>query len=435
MSIEPFIFHDRDDFQMIFAEPGSDTHEDFIFNFGTFIYQGLYSSVPNDSSLISSSTFDPHTGPRSIKLSTVQGVGNTAQLVTNDFGITDGITSGGRVSFYFKLDVLPNSNNTKIGPRILTLDRISASATAYAFRINTSGKVDIMTFDDSASDFIVEATSTQTVSLNVWQRFTVCWRIPSVSGGSGNQFINECRVYLDGNAIVAVSNIDLRHAPQIGRLAYGLSGSWQSGVNMYVDDLYVDNNDTMKDTGNVRVTAKRPASNYTNNFATNIGNNPSNRWENVNERPISYANGWEENSGGPYPIDENYGIETASQGDFDLSSYSGGYPSFNPGIGLRTSYSGGINLWECGMVIAFSDDTNSILGFMPWVFSGTVTGSTSTDVQIWSNGSLYNSITDFTTNTGTVRVNNFAQITIPQRKPIIFSSRQDSLPMIFHDRP
>jgi hypothetical protein len=418
VSAEPMIFHDRTDgnYQVIFTEPGTDATYDLS------LYGGLNTVSPGT---IASSLTESNTGPASILCNGNGDNNGSAYATTRDFGVD--IKGGGRVSFYFKLSGLPSSDSTKFGPKLLVLDRTSAAQTAYLFRINTSGTIDIMVWNDSLADAIVVATSVDAITLNAWQRFSVSWRIV-------NRYINECRVFLDGNLKVSVSNIDLlKDSPQIGRLSYGMYlGGWGGG-QLRLDDLYVDNNDTLQDTGDIHVTAKLPASNYVNNFGTNIGNNPSNRYENVNERPIATANGWQENSGGPYPIDEAYGIQAKGVGDVDLSSYSGNYPDINPMIGIRTTYTGGVNLYECGMIVAYNEDTTRIMGFLPWANLSSVTGADAgnNDVFLWANSATFNLSQQVTVNTATVTLG--API-IPAQRPFRFYSTTDEQPFIFSSR-
>ena len=85
----------------------------------------------------------------------------------------------------------------------------------------------------------------------------------------------------------------------------------------YFDEVYVDDRSDFTDCGAIAVTAKLPNANNTNSFDTAIGANPANRWTNVNERPISQTNGWEQAA--IRPVQENYGLESASQGDTDIT--------------------------------------------------------------------------------------------------------------------
>lgn len=425
MSHVPMRFHDRRDgaYQVIFMEPGTDATQDFIYNFGTFVFKGFYSSVSGPAEgggAITSSTTTPNTGPRCIRC---DSEGNLlSKLITYDFGVN--LKTGGRVSYYFKIgNAFPAAET-----QILILDRVAVDS-VFFFKLGTDGKIRayIVNGIDGLPTILV-GTSSNSVLQNTWQRICVAVRII-------NNEINECRVYLDGLLEITISNIFFEITGSFGRIHYGwVSAGAGTDRLMFLDDLYVDNNDTLEDCGNIRVTAKLPASNNTNNFATAIGNNPANRWENVSERPVTLTNGWRENSGGPYPIDENYGIQSASAGDVDISGYSGTYPSLNPGIGLRTSTTEGCDLWDCGVVVAFSDTTNSIVGFMSWVLAGTVTGTGSNDIDIWSNGALFDTDRQVS-NSAVTKVIYFSKNTITAvPKPMIFHSVSDNQPFIFSTR-
>lgn len=415
MSGEPMIFHDRTDgvYQTIFLEPGSDA------TFNTSLYGTV--NAPGGSSVIS--TDSSNTGPRCILCT--NDLNDGAYLTTRSFG-TD-IVSGGRVSFYFRLNALPTSDNSISGPRLLWLDGVSSSETAYVIRINTLGKLEVANFSDATGAITVLGTSGITVTTLAWHRLCFTWRIT-------NRLINECRLYFDGTEEISLTNVDLLRNPQIRRLYYGMiGGGWSDGNEIRLDDLYVDNNDTLRDAGDVKVTAKRPASHYVNNFATAIGNNPSNRWENVDERPLNTANGWQENSGGPYPIDEAYGIESKDAGDVDLSAYSGNYPDINPMIGVRTSFTGGVNLYECGLIVGYSESTNEILGFFPWASLGATSGADvgNNDVFLWANSSTFNLDRQLTTTSGTFLR---SSPVIPPQRPFRFYSLSNAAPFIFRTR-
>ena len=411
---------------MIFAEPGTDATFDFISDFGSLLQNGFYADIsrPPDfpgEGTVSSSTTDPYTGPRCISCSA--DLSNLkAYLVTHDFGVD--LSSGGRCSYRIKIIDLPAAE-----VNIFQMDG-GTGLLNYAIKLGTDGRLNIYIQDLADAITILVATSINPLATNTWQRIGFTFRVLS-------QSINECRVYVDGNLEISLSNVFLVSGmAATRRVVYGWIDNGAGANNvMYLDDLYVDNNDTLQDTGEIRVTAKRPASNNTNNFNTAIGNNPSNRWENVNERPISLTNGWREDSGGPYPIDENYGIEAASIGDFDLSGYSGTYPNTNPAIGLRTSHTGGVDLWECGVVIAFSDTTNSIVGSIAWLLGGVVSGGFTLDALIWHNGATFSTDRVFSNGVTTKVVYFPSNVVTSVQKPMIFHSSPDGQPFIFKDRP
>ncbi len=93
---------------------------------------------------------------------------------------------------------------------------------------------------------------------------------------------------------------------------------------MRLSDIYIDSSNSLTDTGDVWVTAKRPNANgTTNGFSTQIGAGGSGygtgHSPQVNERALSNTNGWSMIGAGS-AVTEEYNIENKSTGDIDISS-------------------------------------------------------------------------------------------------------------------
>lgn len=151
------------------------------------------------------------------------------------------------------------------------------------------------------------------------------------------------------------------------------------------DDIYVDDGNTLDDSGDIHVMAKLPNADNTHQFTTNIGANPGagSYYTNVNERPLSTTNGWQTSSANQ---SENYGIQDAATGDVDISTAtmiadaawvyansgssctgnitntlftnivsSASYPNNSAAVGIQSCGSATtVSLYETGMLIAYT---------------------------------------------------------------------------------
>jgi len=405
----PFVFHSRKgDYGPVFIEPGTDA------TFNTSFFASTAGVVTSDASVV-------HTGTRSLKCFSGNdgGEGNTTLVYSQRFKVSEtNRLNKGRCSFYFRFDTIPDNPDPFGGPgrdTIFIFESISPSVSnVYQLAINESSQL-ILHSDDG-----IELAVGSILSLNTWYRICVAHNLTSTT-------VNEIRVFINGTLDISVSNVSLvRFNPERAVFGQGRVNSTPD-ASFYFDNIYIDDKVDLSDTGDIRVTAKLPNSNSTNNFGTAIGNNPSNRYENVNERVASDANGWQENSGGPYPIDENYGIQGASTGDIDISSYTGGYPA-SPACGLRNSSTSGINLYECGVCIAYSVTTNEIVATMSWALAASISGNVA-NLKIFfggsavdvADGSSGNASINLTTTKSLVFTFNYT----PSPKPMIFHSRTD----------
>lgn len=341
----------------VFMESGTDATQGFEF----------WTSTNGAGSLTSDSVI-VNTGPRSIKASVTSG--QAAWVAKNGvFG------DAGRASGYFRLSALP-TNTTMIF-------RVDPSSIILEIRITSAGVVTLMTNGTSMG-------TGSTISSATWYRFTITWNIVSTTSYTA-------RVFLNGVQDISVSNSPALDATgNNNRFIVGVISDPGSTLVVNVDDCYGDTDGTNTDPGNIKVTAKLPAANNTNNWNTAVGANPANRWENVNERPLSETNGWEET--GSTGTQENYGLETAATGDVDVSAAtliarcawiwakisvasvqakimdngtesavtltttsalytlitdSASYPSNAAGIGARSSTTANTFLYECGTLIAY----------------------------------------------------------------------------------
>ena len=437
MSAEPVIFHSRDDgYNIIYMEPGSDATWD------TRFYQASSGSSINSGSVTSDSS-NSMTGPRSIKIETGSAFGTNFASAKAAL-IFSNMYAFGRVSFYVNFRDYP-----AVDPSEASTGRISGNffqlgeSSYFCIGINHLGQLRFGYYSGISPVFYNQVGPYgATLSLNTWYRICLTYDLVGFN-------VNSIRVYVDGVQTIAIDN-----DPRVYFNGLMISLSFSYSASNYgrdrainIDDVYADDNHTLEDTGDIRVTNKRAASNYINNFPTAIGNNPSNRYENVNEQPINTANGWQENSGSPVDVDETYGIEASFSGDVDLSGYGGIYPSNLPTVGLRTNLTNGVNLYDCGMLIAFSTDLGKILDTRSWYYMSTVAGTGNVNlIKPWCNGDLLRFNNVFTTGTNPSSPSNADMGTTPRifyrtfdqfqvDKSFIFHSAPNAAPFIFYDRP
>ena len=451
MSHLPMRFHSRNQgYQVLFMEPGTDATRDTRF----------YSSNTDTTlQLIYSDSSIKNTGPCSLGFDSGTGSGASfvkinifPQITTYDspvpgYSNVNGAELHGRLSFYVRFASFPNAALGIFG-RIMDMNG-PAGPGPGAISIDGSGVLKLLLWDGIFPNFYHQIGSDgPTLSTNTWYRICFCWN-------NTNRFINKRVVYVNSVLGISVGNINLGFDPE-GILTFVSLGWVQdplvNSAVMNIDDIYLDTADSLEDAGDIRVTNKIPSSNSTNSFPTAIGNNPANRWENVDEQPLSLTNGWSENTGGPYPIDEDYGIQSSASGDVDLSSFGGFYPNVSPATGIRslvTTSGKGVNLYECGVLISYRNDTNVITNFKPWVCASTVTGSGSgrNDFKIFSNGSAITlNTTDDRNNNGQIMSSDGAAFGSTPRiffqffdetvvfTPFRFYSTADGDPFRFHSR-
>ncbi len=273
-----------------FLEPGTDATQDLSF----------YISV---SGTVASATDQVHTGTSSLKLST--GAGAATADATSPTGVC--ADAGTQISCYFRFDALPAATASIIRVR-------TAALAVLNINMATDGKL------INAPQGATSATGTTVLAVNTWYRICVSYYIT-------NTTTYQCKVYIDG---VLDSTANAGTLTNTGSTLVGFRAANTAGANRnyWIDDLYVAtggaSSSSQPDTGDIRVTAKRPNANgTTNNFVTQIGSSGSGygtgHSPQVNERPLSQTNGWSVVAVGS-PVTEEYNIENASTGDVDVSS-------------------------------------------------------------------------------------------------------------------
>jgi hypothetical protein len=267
----------------IFMESGTDATKDFKF----------WSFAPTGGS---SDCATAETGPCSIQVNS--GAGQAVSVAIACGVLAD---AGRRISFYYKFD------------NFGTIDALFA-------KLYTAGPGNnLINFgvQQSSKKLYIQSTAnlgSTVLSTGTWYRITISYTVTDTTH-------NQWRLYLNGNSTpeVSLSNYTLS---QTGTDCLELGdGTSNAGTNIiqHIDDVYIDDGNTLDDPGDIHVTAKLPNADNTHQFVTNIGNNPGagSYYTNVNERPVNVANGWRTSSASQ---SENYTIESASQGDVDIST-------------------------------------------------------------------------------------------------------------------
>ncbi len=301
----------------------------------------------------SSSATQAHTGNRSLVL-------NSEYIYKNSV-LAD---AGRRISFYLYVPTI----------QATTVFQAQKSNTDPSWSVKLSATGVLQVFNNLSVQL---GTDGLTVSQAAWHRISIAF----TNAGSGT---NELRIWLDGTLSNSISN-----SAWSGDTLANMVLS-QTGI-AYFSDIYVDDGSTLDDPGDIRVTAKLPASVNTGNFDTTVGTGA------VDERPLSETNGMEDTS--INGDQQNYTLQAAAAGDVDVSAAtvigrcawiwakisvasvlakimdngsesaitlttasalytllttSASYPSNAAGIGIRSSTTANTFLYECGTLIAYT---------------------------------------------------------------------------------
>lgn len=275
-----------------FMEPGTDATEGFEF------YSASTGAFTSDNTVF-------NTGPRSIKLSTAAGP--TLAGVTSPTGVV--VDTGAQISFYFRYDTLPAAQ-----VNILNVMQ-SGGSNVLSVRLNTSGNLEILPVGLSA------VAGPTVLSVNTWYHISVSYYIT-------DQTIFTMKVYLNGVLETFATNTGTMTRITSSKVQFLVGGAAGTNRTVWFDDIYIAtggaSSTSQPDTGDIRVTAKRPNANGTlNEYTTQIGSGGSGygtgHSPQVNERPLSTSNGWSIQNAAKKT--EEYNIESISGGDVDISNF------------------------------------------------------------------------------------------------------------------
>lgn len=265
---------------------------------------------PGTSATFDLSLWSDFTGTVNSVAGPVHGQVRSQQCLTSNVGdvaytgIANRLSDHGILSAYLNLDTIPTGLSMMIG----LIDLSGGGSFPLQLFLDSNGKWNLLSGFGPISPQFPPASGQVTVGQ--WTRISIAWNLTSTT-------VNEIRVYQDGVLIISITNGTLASTGidsfQIGWQSSGVGNS----ISSYWSDVYLDDRTDVTDCGDIRVTPKRPASNNVNAFDTAVGASPANRWTNVNERPLSETNGWENTTATTHR--ENYGIETRAGGDDNLT--------------------------------------------------------------------------------------------------------------------
>jgi hypothetical protein len=314
--------------------------------------------------------------------------------------------AGRRISVYIYLVALPTSTaslfwSTQNGVNLV-----------FSVRITSAGVLQI--WDAEVGQI---GTNGATLKTGVWTRLSLAYTIT-------NTTTNRFELFKDAASTISVTNATLTRASSFA--FYIGNHNSDTTLDFRASDVYIDTSNSLKDTGDVWVAAKRPNANgTTNGFTTQIGSGGSGygtgHSPQVNERPGSNSNGWSIATSGT-AITEEYAVEGISVGDFDLTNATsivdvGGWASCNAlvaatgtlivagasvsiNIGqfgqlMRTGFAGTTTYPSGGNAIGIITDTSSttfslydcglMIAFIPGpeAFDAVTTSESVTVVEAW----------------------------------------------------
>ena len=243
--------------------------------YGIEFWDSTTGSVTSDSGVV-------HTGPRSLKLS-----GGVATATRRAWAFP---TVAGRVSFYYQLAAVPTDNNNNV------IDLQSFFTTPeFSLSIRDTGILRAYTNNMGTQ----LGSDGPTLATGQWYLIVIAFTITSTT-------VNEWRVWVDGTLAITGANATLsRDDIEDIRLL-------ERTHTAYYSDIYADDSSSLTDPGDIRVTAKLPASVNTGNFDTTGGTGA------VNERALSETNYMQHAA--TTDVQQNYTLQTAAVGDVDIST-------------------------------------------------------------------------------------------------------------------
>lgn len=274
---------------LLFIEPGSSATGDLAFFTQTV---GAVASVVGGG----------QTPSRSIQLSTGSPAVAASVLYTASWG------SAGRMTYYMQ-----RSATAAAISDVFYVEEKPLAGNRMVFRVQeqTTGILRIKPVGVGATN------GTTVLATNTLYRLDVSWVITSTTVFTINLYLNGI---LEASAVNTGTLTAWSEMNGGSNVVWVLSDTAGASVTMNISDLVVDGVNDASDLGDLRVTAKRPAANNTNQFDTAIGANPATRWTNVNEVPTNTANGWTQTA--IADTQENYTLEGASVGDVNMAPFA-----------------------------------------------------------------------------------------------------------------
>lgn len=274
-----------------FLEPGGDA----TFNVAEPIHGGLWSAVISAGGTPTIGTDFIHGGHlKSIKYA------KDGNFVQANFLAT----AGSRVSVYFYFNSLPSATS-------VFMAATDGGSGGVELKITSTGILQMARWDTDAQI----GTNGATLTTGQWYRISLAYTITSTT-------LNRFELFVNGVSSISITNATIGATGATQWWIGNISGD--TSLDFRSSDHYADNSNSLTDTGDIWVTAKRPNANgTTNGFSTQIGSGGSGYGSGhspqVNERALSTTNGWSMIGVGS-AITEEYNIESSTTGDIDIST-------------------------------------------------------------------------------------------------------------------
>lgn len=275
-----------------FLDPGSEATQDMKFWLATV-------------GTVTSATDQVHTGTRSIKMAS--GAGPAAANLRGFDGVL--ADSGTQISFWFRFDAAPAATAT-----VMTLRKAGAITNVIPTQLNTSSQLVVAPTGGTGS-----VTGATTLSTNTWYRICISYYVTSTSD-------YQIKVYLNGVLEITANNTLCGTMTNTATSAVfiGFASTIGTSRNYWYSDIYVAtggaSSSSQPDTGDIRVTAKRPFANGTTNGFTGTGT-PSGYGSGnatyVNQLPLSTTDFVSVIAAGA--TTEEYNIENRATGAVNLA--------------------------------------------------------------------------------------------------------------------
>ncbi|MDP2730144.1 MAG: hypothetical protein Q8O55_06660, partial [Dehalococcoidales bacterium] len=202
----------------------------------------------------------------------------------------------GRITAYFRLQDLPSGFTPLIWIRTDLYD--------FSYGVNSSGVLQLRTGGENPGTQL--GSNGTTLAANTWYRISIAWNITNTTTFT-------IKVFLDGTLDIT-GNSGTLSADAANMIYIGWMESVSSGTKvLWFQHVYMDDDTSLTDTGDIRVTAKLPVDVVHDNFDGSAGA--------VSQRPITTATEATDaqTHTGTNQVHQDYDIQAASVGDVDIS--------------------------------------------------------------------------------------------------------------------
>jgi hypothetical protein len=243
-------------------------------------------------------------GQRSIKLSSQSAFVRKASVLAD---------AGRRITAWFNIGALPTTEFE----RLIGIQDASSLTVLYLV-VDTVGKLRLVNDTDTSQGGTPSSkTGTQTVPTATWFRVSVSYTITATNNWAAKVYYSELNG-TPGTLDISATNSDF-NLLRTGSSKLHTFFNTNEPVTAYVMPVYVDDGSDLNDPGDIRTIPALYATESATNFDTAIGAARSaSDYNNVNERPLSETNGWQQAAASQ--VAESYLIQqTLSSLDVDIT--------------------------------------------------------------------------------------------------------------------